>query len=424
MVKYWACVIGVFCLAAPAPLMAMEAKLSASIGGEHTDNSLQTDSGESSDFENKLGVILGLTHEGADVQTEINYQALRTHYTKDTQADNTEVNGNLDLTYEQVEGAVYWRLDNSIRNIVKDKAASDIAENRENRSNTTLSPEFIMRLSGANQLRMNLSYTDVRYEDSDQDSNRMGGGVQWFRALSEIDNLSLRLNYSDVGFDNDDDGYDYYQAFVNYSANLSKLTYSLSMGYNETQRDGAEDIGGNFLNAEFDYVSGPSSWGLALSQELTDTSRGNGNEGFDELSSFQTTSNEVDVFELTAVRFSWVNSGVCGACVLNTFISFEMEDYKELVDDNEELSADVSFSYDLTRESKISFGVGYSDFSFDDDNSRADYQLLKTRINFTQTVTRDLSVRFFVEKESRDSEDSNIDYDELRGGVSISYDLY
>ena len=425
MAKCLARVIGIFFLAvSAAPLVAMEAKLSASIGGEHTDNSLQTDSGERSDFENKLGVILGLAHEGADVQTEINYQALRTHYTKDTQADNTEVNGNLDLTYEQIESALYWRFNNSIRNIVKDKAANDIAENRENRSNTTLSPELIVRLSDADQLRTNLSYNDIRYEDSEQDSTRKGGGVQWFHLISAVDNVGLLLNYSDVTFDRDEDAYDYYQGFVNYSANLSKLTYSLSMGYNETQRGGTEDTGGNFVDAEFDYVSGPSSWGLVLSQELTDTSRGNDNQGFEQISSFQTTGSEIDIFELTAVRFSWANSGICGACILNTFVSFEMEDYETLADDSEELSADISFSYNLTRLSTVSFGLGYSDFSFDEENLRTDYQLLRVRVNYTQTITRDVSLRFFIANEGRDSDGGSSDYDELRGGVSINYDFY
>ncbi|MFT5693832.1 MAG: hypothetical protein ACI92E_003175, partial [Oceanicoccus sp.] len=325
---------------------AVDTSLDITLGLERSDNSEKTNSSEISDTEQKVGVDFGLSHDGQLLDAAIDYRAIRNSYKNDTQEDNTEVNGTLNIEYQPIEGSLFLRLDSSTSNIVNDKTDLDIAGNRQNRTITTLAPEWLLRLSPADELSLGVNYTDIRYEEADLDSDRSGATIQWSRQRSKIDTVSAQMSYIDISTGTSDLDYKYYQAYLSYAAMLSKLGYSISLGYNETRRDAVDDVGGGFIDVELNYKSGPSTWSLELGRELTDSSRGNNNGGSSDFSNFQSTNDGLDIYEATTLQVSWSSSSLCPSCTVKASLSYQDEDYDALDNDSEEVSVNIGFGYE------------------------------------------------------------------------------
>jgi len=410
------------------PVQALERSLNLTLGLEHSDNGEKAGFDEISDTEQQAGLDFSLMHEGKKIQAELDYNVTRNSYDNNTQDDNTDINGQLKLTYEPVEGTAFVRLDSSTQNIVSDKTAIDIADNRQNRTITTLSPEWILRPSQGDEVSLGLTYSDIKYEESEQDSDRSGASIRWAHLLSKVDSLSGQLKYSDVQFDSTDQDYEYYQGYFNYTAALSKISYSIDVGYNETKRDnenGLGNVSGGFFDATFSYSGASSTWILDVGRELTDTSRGNNNTGLEQFSDFQNANSTVDIYELTTARASWSIKRICTACTFRAYLSYEEEDYEFLPNDSEELSANVGFSYELNRFTILSLNTTYSDFSFAGGGGRSDdYNRVQSHIQLSRKFGRDLSVQLYARNEKRDSKEAFDDYEEFIGGVSLLYALF
>jgi len=418
-----------YLLSLAVPSYALESSLNVSLGMEHTDNGEKTERNEISDTEQRVAIDFGLSHETQQFQSTLDYNVARNRYDEETQDSNTEVDGALSFTYEAIEGALFFRLDSSTRNIVNNKAALDVADNRQNRTITTFAPEWILRTSSASELSLSVNYSDIRYEESEGDSNRSGASIKWSSMRSKVDVISAQVNYFEVDLDGTELGraeldYDYYQTYISYAASLSKLQYTISVGYNETRRNDAENIDGGFLNSAFNYTDGASNWSLELGRELTDSSQGNNNGGSDQFSSFQNASGTVDIYETTTTQASWSADVICAACSVDVSFSYVEDDYDTQPRDSEEISARFGVSYDYSRLTKISFDATYSEFTFSNDEAiELDYDRTLARLTVVRQMGRDFSIRAFVSSEERDSERLDASYEELVVGLTLTYSL-
>lgn len=411
-------VVGLVC---SGQVYSLDTSLAARLGAEHTDNANLTSDGERSEFEQRAAVDLGLTHEGSEIQADISYQASKTKFDKGTQEDSTTFVGDASVIYEQIEKTLIWSLSNTRRNVIKDQSLNDLQDNREDRSISTGEVTFILRPSGVDSLETSLDYSDVSYEDSEQqDSDRSGASLAWRRNLSKVDSMSITGSFQDVGFENDANDYEYYSAGVGYSAALSKLSYDIFIGYNEQDRDG-DTLNGGSYNANFNYTDSGSSWDLALLQRLTDTSRGNNNQSVSELGLTANAGATVDSYEITSAELKYSNSVLCGSCTLDvSFLAVE-EDYNLLEDDNVELSLFTRLSYRFTARTNFSGSVRYRDLQFKGLNTRNDYDLVEYRLAMDQDLLKDLRLSLFVRLQEKSSDVVIEEFDEARGGLSLRY---
>lgn len=407
---------------------SLEKSLDLTLGLEHTDNSEKTKIGEISDTEQKIGVDFGLAHDGQLLDVDIDYRTVRNSYNNDTQEDNTEVDGALNVEYQPIEGSLFLRLDSITRNVVNDKTALDVADNRQNRTITTFAPEWLLRPTPADQLSLAVNYTDIRYEEADLNSDRSGATVKWLRQRSNVDNISAQISYFDVSTEVAELDYKYHQAFLSYAAILSRLDYSISLGYNETKRDAVDDVSGGFVDVELNYKNGPSTWSLALGRALTDSSQGDSNGGSSEFSNYQSTNSGFDIYETTTLQASWGSDSLCPSCTVKVSLSYQDEDYDALDNDSEEVSVNVSFGYELSRSTRLSLGASYSDMSFvGEANTRDDYNTAFVNFRLSRQLTRNFAMDLFARGEERDSESLSIQsgsYDELIGGISLKYTFF
>lgn len=400
---------------------ALETTIDLGAGLEHTSNALKSATSEQSELEQNVIAGVGLNHQGASVVAEIDYRVEFTAFDKGTQNDETAITGDASIVYEQIDQQLYWTLENSRRNLVSDRSLTNIQSNREDRSISTISPELILRPSAADALYTRLSYSDIRYDSSDQqDSTSTGASLSWQRNLSKVDIASLSLNYQDVSFDSGFNDYEYYRATIGYSAALSRLSYDIALGYNESQRDSG-NISGGYFQAGATYQDGSSGWRMSVLRELTDTSRGNNNGDFTGLDEFGSSALEVDVFERTNVELEYNNSAVCAACVFSAAVLLDSEDYEELDNDTDEYAFRTSLTYQLSRLLSLRGQLGYRDVGFKNNAIRDDYTITNAGFSVNQAVTRQFSIVYSLAYEERDSRAASGDYDELRGGVRVAY---
>ena len=405
-------------------LYALDFTISAGVGVQYTDNALKVADDEESDYETRLEGSLGLDHEGKSWLVDMAYQAAYLEYAEDTQSDSTEINGRASVQYEQFQDVLFWNASNSIRSIVSDRRDADISDNRENRSISTFSPELRIPVSRVDSLNTTLSYSRIAYEESNQqDSERLGGSVGWTHRFSRVDTLDITGAYDDVSFDSALNEYEYYTTRLTYASTLSRLSYSLVVGYNETQRDFFEDADGLYFNANFLYDNGASQLELNLLQELTDTSRGNNNDSLTDLGDSASASGFVDVYEVVSGELAYNSQAICSVCDVRLSVLVSEESYEILPDDSREISASVEFDYNFSRRSSLGMDVTYSDTAFTSNNPRADYDLQLYNMFFQRTITRNFSMRLSTSFEKRSSDAASDSYEEIRGGISVSYEF-
>ena len=418
-------IISIALLVLSLPVSALETAIDLGLGLEHTNNALKSSVDKKSELEQIATAGLGLNHEGPSITAEIGYSVEFRAYDKNTQSDETALTGDALIVYEQIDQRLRWTLENSRRSILSDSELSNIQSNREDRSITSISPELILRPSRADAFVTKLTYSVIDYEESEQqDSDRAEVSLSWQRRMSALDTASINISYQDIGFDNgpsvfqQESDYEYYQGSVGYSAELSQLNYSLNLGYNESLRDSG-DIDGGYVRAEASYEDGSSRWSVLIGQELTDTSQQNGNYDLSGLGDFTNSSGGVDVFERRNVDLTYSGGSVCAVCTVSVSLLYKDDDYEQLGNDTDEYAIRTSFGYRITRLLESDISAGARRISYGDDG-RDGYDLTEVEARIVQSMLK-LSIEYSLGYENRESDDVNNDYEEVRGGISISY---
>lgn len=401
--------------------LALDASFGVGAEVNHTNNSLKTHTNESSELEQILRADVAATHKGSKVTADMNYAASRTRYDKNTQDDETEVTGNALISYEQIAQTLIWTLSNTRSSLVRDRSLANTQTNRDERSITRGEGAYVLRPTKADSVTITAFYTDARYDDAgSQDSERAGASVVWSHQISKVDSLSLSVDYTDVSFDTRNNDYEYYAASVGYNVDLSRLSYQILLGYNEQQTSG-RTVEGGLLDVNASYNTASSTWALRLLNQLTDTSIGDNNSNVSGLSIFTNTNNNGGVLERRSADLSYSNRGLCQACTVKIAFLYQEEDYEVLLDDSEEGAVHASFGYQFNTLTTISAHLGYRDFKFTGGNSRSDYDEVTYGASLSRTLSKSLVLSLFLGYEERESDSTTEEFDELRGGASLSY---
>ncbi|WP_101760251.1 outer membrane beta-barrel protein [Oceanicoccus sp. KOV_DT_Chl] len=414
-------VLGVSVLTTPVTGLALDGSIRLGAGLEHTDNSLRVNANEQSDLEQIVSADINLEHEGSEVVAKVGYSAEHSDFDKNTQDDDTTITGDASIVYEQISQQLFWTVENSRRNIIRDEAAIDVQENREDRSISNISPQLILRPSSVDSIDTRLNYSTINYEDSsDQDSKRVGANIYWNRNLSKVDTLSFGGSYQDVTFDDEINDYEYSLVSISYQAVLARINYKIAVGYNESARE-TGDVDGGYLRIDAGYEGGGSTWDLNVTQELTDTSRQNNNDDLSGIDESGNSAGDFDVIDRSSMQLDYLNENLCGVCSFRASIIYEIEDYETLENDSDELGVRLALDYRLNRLMTLRGGVHYSDFTFKGNNVRADYDSVEYNLGLRHEITRALSLSYRLIYSDRDSAVDTGDYTELRGGITLNY---
>ncbi len=342
-------------------------------------------------------------------ELEVDYQYSETDFDKDSQQDGTFRVGESSLTlgndisFYQITG------EHSIRRVLRQPNAVVIdLGNSEERQILSVMPLLRARLNEANSLAVAYSFTQVDFEDSeDNSSTRDDVQLQFHRNISPLSDLQFLVGTRTVDYDTSDEAdYDLKFASIELAVEQRLFSYSIAFGYSEiTPEFGEKDSSNTFEFVLSSEVAG-NRFEVFTSKIVSDTSTGNANDSFfAEEVSFDGGQEARDQVVRTAAGGSWEYEFLCGRCTLSASLGSEkIEHFNFSVNDTKETFFDLTFGYQFSRQLMGRFSYRESDSEFPDPSSLlVDSGSEVGRVELVYTMNRQLEISFEHEQDTRDT---------------------
>lgn len=218
-------------LAISGPASAQETRFAVSAGVAYSDNIERVATDRQSEVIPEAGLQLGITREGrldVDLTADLQYRT----YTDDTYDD--ELIGGLDgrLSYAFVPDRFEWVVENNFGQSFIDPRSVETPDNRQNLNYFTTGPTITLALGSRTELALSGRWSDVDYEDSELDSQRVAGVVQLNRAMSDASSLAFEVSSQRVEFDQSppNSDYDLHTVSAAYRIRGARTTLALTGG--------------------------------------------------------------------------------------------------------------------------------------------------------------------------------------------------
>ncbi len=228
-------------LASTALTARAEIGYGVSVGVGYTDNVARTAEGEQEETITSVGAALDWSQQtsrmDAAVVGEIHYLEYLDD-TFDSEVVGTIVgNGSFDIVRERFA----WTLEDTFGQTTIDQFSPVTAGNRENVNYLSTGPDFTLPLSSRVDFLLSGRYSDVYFEHSELDSERVSGEASLRRAISSASSAALKVLMEDVeAKDPASEGastdFERREAFVEYELNGARTSLSVDLGYTELER--------------------------------------------------------------------------------------------------------------------------------------------------------------------------------------------
>ena len=252
---------------------AAELDWSLSAGMTHSDNAGRATTNGDSDTRGELGVDLryakGEGRLNARVGSNLQYRS----YFNDTYEDELVGRFNGLLSYWFIPERFSWVVEDNFGQTYINRAAVETPANRQNTNYFSTGPDVILRLGSRTDLSLQGRWSDVSYETSRADSQRLEGTVGLIRQLSERSSMSLNAAAANIDFKDPTEGTDYdrLSGYLGYEARGSRTGLSLQGGYTEL-RGGGETLDGPLFDLSLTReTSARSRLTLRAGTNLTDS---------------------------------------------------------------------------------------------------------------------------------------------------------
>jgi hypothetical protein len=423
-----------FILLPAAHVIAQEAKndffdLEVSADHRKSDNALRSSSDELkiSETQNSYRADLGAHYENEWSQFVANYSVEKEVFQRNSQRDLTSLDGLAELTLGNAYQPLSLSLLHSRQSMLDTPDAVDLTDNRDTQEVFTISPAVKTHLSAVDSLMLLGSYTDISYKHDDlkkleQKSMRLA----WIHDLSKTDALQVFVRHMDASFKNSPQAnYQLQAASVQYQVALKRFSYQLQAGYNKTE---TETTGKSFSAPSYaidsTYTSGAHNFTLSLSQHITDTSLGGGNQ-----SNFNMTDGVgsvakgvgLDLINLRSANIGWTTTALCERCSFGFHASAMQQDYQELDEDGDERGVGANFKYSLSRVLSLSLRADHRKREFAAETTRSGFDSDEIMLSIDYEISKGLNLKVYVEQEKRKSDVVTQAYTENLTGLHLSY---
>lgn len=231
-------------LAVSAPVAAQETGFSVSAGVSYTDNIGRVSVDEQSEVIPEAGLQLNIAREGrldADLAADLLYRS----YTDNTYDD--ELLGGFDgrVSYAFVPDRFEWVIENNFGQSFIEPRNVETPDNRQNLNYFSTGPTFTLALGSRTNLAISGRWSDVNYEASDFDSERLMGQLELNRAMSDTSSLAFSLSSQRVEFDQSppNSDYDLHSASVAYRTRGTRTTLAVTGGVTSLHDSGESSKG-------------------------------------------------------------------------------------------------------------------------------------------------------------------------------------
>jgi hypothetical protein len=359
-----------------------------------------------------------------------NYDASREKYSKMSYPDSSTFEGTTALTLGNQHQPASILLSHSRQSLISSPDALDLVSNRDERDIVKAQPMLKLRLGGADALFIKGSFAKVDYSEvATKNSKRSGGDLGWIRQLNKTDKLHILLQKSTTKFDAVPlANYDYESASAMYSVQLSRLAYTLQAGQNRaTPAMSLKAYSQPSYNFEATYTAGGSQFSLAASQEITDSSSGNGNRTALTDVGRSSVGVGLDLINLRRVELAWQGKILCQECNAGISLAETQEDYQTLDEDGKEQMVGVNIGYRFSSVASLNARADRRKRVFPDSNARGDFSASRVRLNYNYDFTSDFGASLYAQSEKRkalgfsQNPSTTRDYDENIIGLGLSY---
>ncbi|MGQ0384056.1 MAG: hypothetical protein ACT4UP_05140 [Gammaproteobacteria bacterium] len=214
-----------------AAAAAQETHFSISVGATYSDNVGRTGAGEEDEVMPEAGMQFSIQRTGrltTDVAMDLQYRT----YSDD--AFDDELLGGVDgsLVYDFVPGRFSWSVQDNFGQSFIDRQAVETPDNRQNLNYFTTGPRITLPLGARTELTLSGTWSQIAYEESNFDNERLGGQLSLSRSLSDTSSLSVNASTQSVEFDEvpPNTDYDLHSAFLAWEASGARTTLSLQGG--------------------------------------------------------------------------------------------------------------------------------------------------------------------------------------------------
>ncbi len=422
-----AVVTAALCLGPASAIFALEYDVSLTQESEYTTNTGLTSGDEVSEWIHSPGVGLQATHEGPNLNLDVDYNVNRRIHQEDLFDNDTESAGTANIAWDALPErlaftASHTRTQTAIRTIT----GGATPDNRQENSETSAGPTLRFNPRGQDQILLSYLYGSRTASITDTDAITHDTSLSYVLATSPTNSVALAVMQNQVQYENPFiPDIEYQIAQITLDRTLSNLEYSFTGGYQNAERTlGREDVDGLLINLQADWQARPGTEvGLTLQHDIQDQSSAFDTGAFVDDLDFSADSDLAEIFTNNRLSLS-VRQRLSESTAMTFGADYVEEDYEDVGRDTTRQALRIGLSRTLTRQVRASFGLSFENEDFEDEGEEAD--TLRGDLRFDYDVGRNLTTALTIRYEERDSDGTAItsNYDAWSALITLSYSLF
>lgn len=420
-----AVVTAALCFGPVSAAFALDFGLTLNQESEYTTNSGLTDEDEVSEWIHSPGIGLQATHEGPNLNLDVDYNVNRRLYQQDLFDDETESAGTANLVWN----ALPERLDFTVNHTRTQTAIRSIGgptpDNRQETADTSAGPTLRFNPRGQDLILLRYLYGDRSADTTETDAITHDTSLSYVLVTSPTNSIALELMQNQVQYDNPfvpDIEYQIVQVVLD--RELSNLEYTLSGGFNRAERSqGRDDVDGFIFDLQANWQARPGTdVGLTLTRDIQDRSTALDAGTFVDDLDFSADSDLGEVFTNNQLSVT-IDQRINESTSLTLGADFIDEDYEDVGRDTTRQSFRAALNRNLTRQLQGSIGFSVENQDFDDEGEETD--TVRGDLRFDYQIGRNLTSALTIRYEERDSDAAiaTSNYDAWSAIITLSYTL-
>lgn len=391
---------------------------------EHTNN-VKKSANETSELKQDLELTARYAVDTRLVDAGINYQVIKSYYSKETFENRDSVNGSAFATVTLFPKNFTWQFKHDSRSLSKDISTAETPDNIEDRQTFQTGPSLNFNLSPRMSLSFTGLYSDVRYEDNiANDSERNTGNITLTRQTGVLGQISFDLNYSDADYKNSDFEFENNRASISVARQFKGGNYNISLGHTKIKKPQEDDLSGTYFNAALDFQRNRRKFGIRASSELTDSSMGKGSRlpPTGDFENGDISERRVGILRRSSGQVLFVQELAGNKTTVSLSAIYNNSDYQALEGDEERRGIRASLKHKYSATINGTLSLRYDNYKPFDIEISGENNTATVGYTINKKIRKNVDLRAGLKYQERQNDGLlSKEYDELSGFVGIYF---
>jgi len=422
---------------ASSPYIFAEFQVDLGHSSEFSDNADLTETDTKDEREDRTWVELGVVEARKNWQLDTGYRVTAVRFDSDSlrpQENDEQITGRTEFNYLAFKQRAQLTINHDRRYLLTRPEDLDLQINRQARDIFTVSPTYYIQNNSRQNIYISGEYNQINYDSLDDninpaiDNESIGWAAGIDRKVSAVNTFGFRIEQFTTEYDsNFIEDTDYSRILGYYAAELRRLSYRATLGYNRSETAGRDSLDSPLAGFSLAYDTGSTQIGFYTQYFITDTARGNmAGSSFNqdpdagELGNGNTTF--VSRYELLTSRFELTQ--LLGRRFTAT-LGVEIADQNHLENDGLDQTSwlvDARLTHQLTENITWTAYAAERELEFDQGNDTGNtFDNYGLQLNYRPSERLLLGLNGSVAE--RSSESSTRDYKENRVQLILQYAL-